>query len=518
MSYASFEYLGVFLTVSLLVYALIPQKRRWLVLLSASCFFYVLNSWRLSVFLLAAVLISWSAALGIERAGAAEETPKAVCRRRRRAVLAAAVAADLAILVFLKYYNFLGGAGDSLLGLAGLPPLFPQLDWLKLPLGISFYTLEAVSYLADVYLERCPAERNPAKLALFLLFFPTVVEGPVARWGSASETLFAGRMPDFRGCAFAAQRICWGMMKKLIIADRADILVNEIFNHHSQYSGLTVAFGAVLYTVQIYADFSGMIDVSLGSAELFGVRLPENFRQPFFSRTVTEFWRRWHITLGAWLRDYVFFPLSLSHRSMKLRKWGKRRLNPYYATLLPTARAMFFVWLAIGVWHGSGWKYIAYGLYYFVISLAGLLLEPLSARLCRLLRIDRTSRPYRAFQLARTLVFVCCGMMLFRADSLPVFWQMLRSVFAGGGAAPLLDGSLFTHGFDRHDLLATAAGTLAMLLADVLQERGVHLRTGIAAKPLPLRWGVYLALLLGLVIFGAYGGAYTATDPIYAGF
>lgn len=530
MSYASFVYLGVFLTVSFTVYSLLPLRRRWLVLLVGSCLFSVLNSGWLFFSLLGTAAVTWYAGICLNRiedkltASSENAEPEekarlhAAAQKKKRGVIRVALLITFGLLVFFKYYNFLGHSLDKLLTLTGLPPLFPFLGKLRLPIGISFYTLMAASYILDVYRGKYRASGSFPKVLLFLSFFPEIIEGPIGRFDRLSDQLTEGHPYDGRRCAFAVQLILWGMLKKLVIADRANALVCEVFSNHGQYAGLTVVLAAALYTLQIYADFSGMIDVSRGSAELFGITLDQNFQRPFFSHTVGEFWRRWHITLGAWLRDYIFFPASLSKRSISLRRWSQQHLRPFLANLLPLSRALLFVWATNGIWHGAGFKYIAYGLYYFAITMLGLLFEPLNARICGKLGIDRKSRGFRGFQLGRTLVLVCVGMMIFRADTLRDFAAMFTSIFSGAGLAPFMSGAIFTHGFDRHDLLVTALSAMLLVIVGMLQERGHSLREELSQKSLPVRWSVYFAMILTVVIFGAYGTGYQALDPIYGGF
>ena len=530
MSYASFQYLGLFLVCCVVFYNLLPLEKRWLVLLFGSCLFSILGSGWLFIALLVTAAATWYAGIRLTRI---DDETAAACdglqteektalreagQKRKHRVMALSLLVTLGLLVFFKYYNFLGGNIDRLLALLGAPEIFPELKGLKMPLGISFYTLMAVSYILDVYRGKYRAAKSFPKVLLFLSFFPEIVEGPFGRYDKLSAQLTEGHPFEGHRVAMAAELIVWGMLKKIVIADRANALVAEVFSNHAQYQGWAVVFAAALYTLQIYADFSGMIDVSRGSAELFGVYLDNNFERPFFSHNVGEFWRRWHITLGAWLRDYVFFPASLSQRSVKLRTWSRSHLRPFFAALLPMARALLLVWLCNGIWHGAGWKYLAYGLYYFVLTMIGLLFEPVNSRIRDGLHIDRQSRGYKSFQVARTLVLVTLGMMLFRADTLRDFVQMFRSLFTGAGIAPFLSGDLFTHGFDRHDLFVIIVSTVVLVVIGLRQEKGHALREELSQKSMPVQWAVCMAMVLTVIIFGAYGAGYQALDPIYGGF
>ena len=237
--------------------------------------------------------------------------------------------------------------------------------------------MQAVSYIVDVYKKKTPADRNLWRLALYMAFFPSIMEGPICRYSETAEALYAGERLTYHNITFGSQRIVWGLFKKVVLADRLSPLVELVFSKYTQYGGITVLLGAICYTLQLYADFSGCIDMTIGTAEMFGVRLPENFRQPFFSRTASEFWRRWHITLGAWFKDYIFYPLSLTKWIKSMGKKARLKFGRHVGPVIQTIVPLLAVWLSNGIWHGTGWNYIFFGLYYFVLILTGNLLEPL---------------------------------------------------------------------------------------------------------------------------------------------
>lgn len=188
------------------------------------------------------------------------------------------------------------------------------------PIGISFYSLQAISYICDVYRGKISADKNFARVALFMSFFPQIMEGPICRYSDTAQQLFRGDAVKYENLTSGMQRILYGMMKKLVIADRVNGLVTETFSNHANYNGTVAAVAAVVYTLQLYMEFSGTMDIVIGSAEIFGIKMPENFRQPFFSKTISEFWQRWHITLGTWFKDYIYYPISMSRTSKKLTK------------------------------------------------------------------------------------------------------------------------------------------------------------------------------------------------------
>jgi D-alanyl-lipoteichoic acid acyltransferase DltB (MBOAT superfamily) len=249
----------------------------------------------------------------------------------------------IGLLVLLKYAPFFGQNLNALLLKLPLPVQLPALS-LGVPVGISFFSLQAVSYISDVYHRRIRADDNLGRLALFLAFFPVVVEGPICRYSDTAQTLYEGKPLEYENVTFGIQRMVWGLFKKLVIADRLNILVEKIFTNYRDYSGIVVLLGAVCYTLQLYADFSGCIDLTIGTAEMFGVTVPENFRQPFFSRTASEFWRRWHITLGTWFKDYLFYPLSLTKHVKKIGREARKKLGRHLgqvaAGVLPLLRGL----------------------------------------------------------------------------------------------------------------------------------------------------------------------------------
>ena len=439
------------------------------------------------------------------------------------------------VLFYLKYTGFFVRQLNKLVVHAGGAAIIaPRL---LVPIGISFYTLEAVGYLLEVYWRRIPADRDFIRIALFLGFFPQTMEGPIARYGdtamqfsSLSEKAEITRcgMPGIQAAdsvprtleemTASAMRICWGMFKKLVVADRLNIIVATLFGEYEKQNGVLIIVAAVCYTVQLYMEFSGMMDVVIGSARLFGIRLPENFRQPFFSQTASEFWRRWHISLGAWLKDYLFYPVAASTTAKKLGKRLRKMSGRYVAKLAVSALALTPVWLFNGLWHGAEWNYIFYGIYYLVLLLLELALEPVKAGFYRRTGIRQNGRGATLLRILRTWVIIFTGEMFFRAPGLRAGFCMFRSLFHGFGISRLWDGTLLTFGLGMADWTAIIGGTAVVFLYDLLRERGFCIRDWVFARKLPVRWALYNALIFAVIIFGAYGTGYQAVDLIYAGF
>ena len=528
-SYCSLLYAGVFLPIVLLAYGVMPQRHRSKVLLAASYVFFWSVSGKLIVFLLASTLSLhhcglWLSTVQDEQtaalAAAAREERRAVrarCRRRLRRVLAFALLLHIGTLLTLKYAAFFSTNLDRLLDALRLPVSVPVPAFV-LPIGISFYTLQAAGYLIDVYRGTVRADRNLGRLALFLGFFPQIMEGPICRYDQTAHALWEGRPLCWQNITFGMQRILFGFFKKIVIADRLNILIKTVFADPSQYDGGVIALAMVCYTCQLYMEFSGTMDVVIGSAEMFGVRLPENFRQPFFAQSIQEFWMRWHITLGAWLRDYVFYPLSLSGPLKKLTGAARRRLGGHFGPLLAGAAALLTVWLCNGLWHGAGWQYIFFGLYHFALILLAGLTAPLTQRVTAALPGGRDAVPYRVLRILRTGLLVCVGELFFRADGLRAGLSMFRRMVTDFTLKSASDGSILSLGMDKHDFFIVLVAVMLVLAVSVLRERGVPLRAGLARQHIVLRWAVYYAAILFVVIFGAYGVGYVPVDPIYAAF
>src|SRR5574344_1330335 len=387
-----------------------------------------------------------------------------------------------------------------------------------LPLGISYYTLQAISYLVDVYREKIEADKNIGRVALFLSFFPQMIEGPIGRYNKLANQLYEGYDITYNTITYGSQLMLWGYFKKMIIADRTAMYANEVFNNYSQYSGLITILGIVCYTIQIYTEFSGGIDIIRGAAEIFGVQLDENFQRPFFSLLIDEFWRRWNITLGTWLKDYVFYPVSLSKLGMKITNFSVNKKS-YISKIVPVLLPLLCVWLCNGFWHGSGWKYIIYGMYYFAIMLLGKLLAPIGNWIIKIFRINTKAGSWKWFQIIRTTIFVCFGMLIFRADSLSVAGQMFKSIFDVHNLEMVFNGQAFLLGGTTvGDIIISIIGVILLFTTSLYREKGHSIRDDLGKKNLVFRWIVFYLLIFAIIIFGIYGKGYDVQSFIYGQF
>lgn len=528
MAYNTYIYV-LFLAAALLFYYLVPKKYRWAELLIASYLYYFISSRQYTLFLLFSTVTvyvagrqmgKWNERYNTEKKEL-EKTEKKKLKQKyeqkKKYLLIATVGVNLSILVFRKYFLFVTYNLDRLFEKLGIDIFVPQLNFV-LPLGISFYTLQVIGYLIDVNRGTVKPEENFGKFALFTSFFPQMVEGPICRYGQTAEQLYTGHSFDYTKFMFGVQRFAWGLFKKMVIADRINALVNFIYLSYLRYSGVLILVVALAYTIQLYAEFSGCMDMVLGSAECFGIDLPENFAHPFAACTVQEYWRRWHITLGAWFKDYMFYAVSLSkpvkNISKRLKNWKNNSVTRCTSTLI----ALFVVWSFTGIWHGGSFRYLLYGWYYFVLIAAGVLFEPLAVKAAARLNIDREGKAFKVFRRCRTFIFINIGLMIFRAPTISQFLFMFRSIFRDFHPGVLVDGTLLELGLDKMDIIVLAVGILMMVVVGTLQVRGVKIRESIAGWKLPVRWCVYYVLVMSILVFGAYGQGYTAVPFVYAEF
>lgn len=527
-SYFTMTFMLLFLPMVLATYQLAPRRLRGLVLLVASYAF----AWRLSGILVgftiatAVVTYAFGLAIGallVKRDKLVKLVPKdrrrikAGSRRKMSIVLALGIVVEIAPLFALKYLGFFSSISQQLGEVLGIGISRLSID-IGAPVGISFYTLTAISYLIDVYRERVPVDRNPMRVALFMGNFPQLMEGPICRYSQSGKAVYDGAPIVFENLYQGSLRILFGVMKKLVVADRLNTFVTRVFDGYESYDGGILALAAVLYTLQLYCDFSGAMDVVIGIARIFGVELPENFRQPFFSRTASEFWQRWHITLGAWFKDYVYYPISLSKAGKSLTKRARRRLGNKYGPLLASSVALLVVWLGNGLWHGAGSQYVLFGLYYFVIITLGGLVEPIAQSLSIRLGIDRDCRIYRSIQIIRTLLLVFVGELFFRSSGWKEGFAMFSKICNSFSLDALMNGTVFTMGIDLPDCAIVAFTTVIILLIDIIKERGIDLCSAVTRRGALVHWCAWTGIFLFIVVFGAYGLGYVPVDPMYAKF
>lgn len=528
-SYFAVIFLVAFLPICIIVYSIIPQKTKKYFLLFASMVFFWLVSGQLIVYLILTIMSVhyfgiWLDRIQGKRNAAVKAAPKEerkalkkVFLHQSRLVLLFAAVIHIGVLLVIKYSPFFTTNVNNLFTLLNVP-LQLDIPSYIMPIGISFFTLQAISYLFDVYRGLIKADDNIFRLALFMSFFPQIVEGPICRYGQTADQLWNVKQIEFENLKLGAQRILFGLMKKLVIADRLNPLIKEVFSNYSNYQGGIIAIAAVCYTIQLYMDFSGTMDAVMGIAQIFGVTMPENFQRPFFSKSISEFWQRWHITLGTWFKDYIFYPVTMSKPMKNLTSSARKKLGNHFGPLLAGSVALFCVWFCNGLWHGSAWNYIFFGMYHFALILAGNIISPAVTATNKKLHINADCFAYRTMQMVRTTILVIIGELFFRAeglkDGLAMFGKMVTNFSFSTLDSTLMDKLKI----DVQDIIIVAVALVIIFVISVLNEKGINIRLSLKKKNIVIRWGLLYALIMFIVIFGAYGKGYVPVDPIYANF
>ena len=527
MLFTSYQFLG-FLTVLFLAYYLVPRRMQWPLLLGASWLFYLMAGpvYLLYILTTSATVYLAGLAMGrnLEAQGAYLKAHKAELSREEKKAykegqkrsrfrwFLACLLLNIGILAVVKYANFVIANVNGILSAFGSGEL--SFLSLALPLGISFYTFQAAGYLIDVYRGTVPAEKSFFRFALFISFFPQLIQGPISRYGDLSQTLYKEHPYDAKTVSRGLQRMLWGYFKKLVIADRILAAVSTIVGAPEEYRGAYVFVGMLFYTLELYADFTGGIDITIGVAEVMGITVQENFHRPYFSKSLKEYWRRWHISMCSWFRDYVFYPVSISPWMRKFTKFTKEHLGDGAGRRLPVYGSSFLVWLATGVWHGASWNFIVWGLANYVVLMLSEELEPAYARFHqRFPALDR-SFLYKLFQVGRTFLLVCCLNLFDCYRSLAETFGSLLSILTVWNWQILFDGSLLDLGLAPLDYIILAAGTLVLLAVSLVQRSG-GVREAIARRPYPVRFAVWYGLFLIVLLMGAYGVGYDAGQFIY---
>ena len=485
-----------FLAVSLLIYYLLPKKMQWLVLLAVSYVYYVIVSPPALFFLLFSTVVTYVCGVAIEkRKTASPDDPAAVSACRR--IMLAGLLLDIGMLAFLKYTNFILGTVN---GIAHTH--IPMLK-LLLPLGISYYTFSTVGYILDVYWGRIKAEHNFLHLALFVSFFPQLLQGPISRFGSLGHQLWEEHSFSLHILKEGMMRIVWGLFKKMVLADWAAVYVDAIFADMDTHSGL-ILIGMILYAIQLYCDFSGGIDVMIGVASLFGITLDENFRRPYFAVSLPDFWRRWHITLGTWMKDYVMYPLTLSKGMNRLGKNCKKVFGRKRGRLIPICISNIIVFVLVGIWHGAAWRFVLWGLYNGVIIALGSFFAKDLDNLKKKLHINDKAAWYHGFLMLRTFLLVIIGYLSDLVDGVSDLGKSLQFAFtrfSPGQILSISSGKLGT-AYTPYALLTLVLGCLLLLVISILQERGIRIRSALGRAPLAVSFAACLVLLLSIPLFG----------------
>ncbi len=486
MLFNSIHFLIFFPIVTLLYFAF-PRKVRYLWLLLASYYFYMSLDAMYGLFLLASTLVTYGCALLIGKT----DRPG-----MKKLWLTVSLVLSLGALLFFKYFDFAYNNIASLAALFGLTLVKPSFS-LLLPVGISFYTFQAIGYNIDVIRGERPAEKNFFKYALYLSFFPLILSGPIERSKNLLVQIQNGTSFDYDNMRKGLMLMLWGLIQKTVITDRLATLVDTVFNNYTAYTGFTVAFAAVMYSLQIYCDFAGYSNIAIGAAQVLGFKINRNFDAPYFAVSIADFWRRWHISLSSWFRDYLYIPMGGSRKG-ELRKY----LN------------LMAVFLVSGLWHGADWSFVIWGALHGVYQILGGLLQPLKDKYTDTFGVDRKAFSHKLLSALFTFALVTFAWIFFRASDTVSAFGVIAQMFAEFNPWVLTDGSLFTLGLNAANMRLLFLFLGITLLIDAMQCR-FDVRDKLIQQGIWLRWIIYIAAILSILIFAVYGGEQTAASFLY---
>lgn len=527
MLFVSYEFIG-FMLLCFLIYYMLPKRFQWILLLLASYVFYFIAGPFYPIFILITSLTTYLAARRLDFLNAEQDmyliknkglkreekkSYKAVMAKKRKIWMVLCLLVNIGILAVMKYTNFAIDNVNTVLAATGSETQLEFVDWL-LPMGISFYTFQSMGYLIDVYWNKVKAQKNFFKFALFVSFFPQLVQGPISRYDDLAPTLFAEHTYNWRKVKLGLERIAWGYFKKMVIADRILIAVNYIIGDPEYYSGAWVLVGMVFYAIELYADFTGGIDITIGVAEVFGVKLTENFDRPYFSKNIAEYWRRWHITMGTWFRDYIFYPMSISKSMRKFTTWTKNHLGRGAAKRAPVYIATLVTWFATGIWHGASWNFVVWGLMNGVVILISQEFNPLYEKFHKRFPKLEKNNLYKLFQVGRTFLLMCCLRLFDCYEDVATAFQAFFSMFTDFHISALTGEEFLYFELTAADYVILLIGVVVMLAVSLFQRKG-GVRGRLEKKSVVIRYLVYACVLLVIILFGAYSIGYDASQFIY---
>ena len=516
MNLLSFNFL-FFLVVLTFFYFLLPKRYQWQVLLIGSLFFYFLSGPKNIIFILITAFLTWISTNYIDKLRqenrdyinrhrdeydraqikALRKKTEVLCKR----VMILTLVINFGMLVIFKYLLFIVQQVNSILSLVQGGHI-PDTWSLIIPLGISYYTFQTMGYVIDVYWKKTPAEKNFGKVLLFTTFFPQITQGPISNFAYLCSELFSEHSYSYRNFSFGAMRMLWGYFKKMAIANSIAILSKDLYLNYANYTGITVLLGTFMFSVQIYADFSGYMDIVCGFCEILGIRLTENFERPYFSKSVAEYWRRWHISLGNWFKNYLYYPIALSKWAQSLGNKAGKRFGRGFGRILPASVSLVVVWLTTGLWHGASWAYIAWGGVNGLFILFSLWMEPVYENWKKRLHINEQSFWWRAFQVIRTFFIISLIKILPEVGSLGQGLGLWKQIFTNH-SIPTYFRALVPMAYVSYvRFLVICLGT-ALLFVTSLIQRKQPVRVWLCDHvPYYLRILLFVALLMITIYVG----------------
>ena len=485
MLFNSIDFL-IFFPIVVLIYYVIPQRIRHIWLLVASYYFYMCWNAKYAILIIISTVVTYIAGILIQRVS------------HRKLVLAGSLVINLGILLYYKYADFLVSIIVRVFEHLGIRMTVPAFD-IMLPVGISFYTFQALGYTIDAYRNRIKAEKNFIRYALFVSFFPQLVAGPIERSENLLSQFDKTRKFDFDRAREGFMLMLWGYFLKIVIADRIAPFVDTVYGDHLSYPGMYLVAATVLFAMQIYCDFAGYSTIAIGAAKILGIDLMENFNAPYLATTVAGFWRGWHISLTSWFKDYLYIPLG-GNRKGRLRKYLNKLI----------------VFLISGLWHGADFTFVIWGGLNGLYQIIGEVLQPVRRKAAQILHFNGESLPGRLLRMLATFVFVDFAWIFFRADNgVRNALDIIKSMLFTWNPGVLFNGSLFDCGIDKLNFVLLFIAVLLLLIDDVCKVRNIKVRNIILQRPCWMRWVMMAASTALILLFGKWGPAFDKANFIY---
>ena len=515
-----------FALCTVLLYYIIPKKFRWCIFIVANTLFYIYGGGEMIVYIVAACAIAYFAGRVInsfyekqkkECAGLDRKEKKVIKQKynsKRKRVLGISVILVLCGLILTKYSGFLAENINALLGITGIGSINVDniSSFFPVVFGCSYFTLSIVAYITDVYRGKYKAESNFLKLYAFIAFFPHIMQGPIERYDYLAPQLFEARKFKFENIKTGAMLILWGVFKKLVIADRIATVSNYVFKNYQSLNAVSIIFGLAVFSIQIYADWTSYCDIVGGVAEMMGIKITENFRRPYFSKSMPEFWRRWHISMSQFFKDYVLYPISASSFCLKLNKNARKLFGNAAGRVISSALPILAVWFLTGLWHGASWNFMLWGLFQGVVIMLSVIFTPMINKINEKCHFKTDTFGWSLFRMGRTFLICCIGRIFFKAatvsDAFGIFSRL--GVLSGGL-------SITSLGLDMKDWKVFFVALLVLIIVSVMQEK-FEVRKKLDEQPIIFKWIVLYLLIMSIVIFGVYGDNSAHVSFIYENF
>ncbi|MGN0277943.1 MAG: MBOAT family O-acyltransferase [Lachnospiraceae bacterium] len=486
----------IFFPIVILVYFIMPKRYRYIWLLLASYYFYMCWNASYALLLFTSTVITYLSGLLLEKVKKKEANEETKIRLKKM-VLAFSFILNLAILFYFKYANFAFSVLSMVFGKIGIHLKVPAFD-LVLPVGISFYTFQALGYTMDVYRGEIYAERNFLRYALFVSFFPQLVAGPIERSKNLLKQLAAPKSFKFDLAREGFILMLWGYFLKIVLADRIAIFVDTVYGDYVTYSGYYIIVASMLFAIQIYCDFAGYSIIARGAAMILGIQLTENFDAPYLSVSVGEFWRRWHISLTSWFKDYLYIPLGGSRKG-KIRKYINKMA----------------VFLVSGLWHGASFSFIIWGGLNGLYQIIGELTQALRDKAVKVLNLNRASLGHKIIQIIGNFILIDFSWIFFRASSTREAIKIIKAIFTCNNPWICFDGSIYECGLDEKNFRLILVGIIILLFADFCKTKGIKIREVIIKQDYWFRWCFIAFAICAILLFGMWGPSFDKSNFIY---